>query len=148
MIELILREDVPSLGKSGDVVKVRNGYARNYLLPKGLAYQATEGNKRRIEREAQALAKKREAERAAAQAMAERLQGVQLTFRMKVGEEDQLYGSVTAGDVQRALEGQGVEIEKRKIELPEPLRELGDFEVPIKLYADVRPTVRVLLVQE
>jgi large subunit ribosomal protein L9 len=148
MIELILREDVPPLGRSGDVVKVRDGYARNYLLPKGLAYPATEGNKRRIEREAQALAKRHEAEQAEAQAMAERLDGVQLTFRMKVGEEDQLFGSVTAVDVQRALEGQGVSIEKRKIELHEPLRELGNFDVPIRLHAQVQPTVRVILVQE
>ena len=148
MIELILRDDVPSLGRTGEVVKVRDGYARNYLLPKGLAYPATEGNKQRIAREAAARAKRRQAERSDADALAAQLVTVQLTFRVKVGEEDQLFGSVTAQDIQRALDAQGIHLEKRKIELPQPLRELGDFEVPIRLHPDVRPSVRVAVVRE
>lgn len=148
MVELILRDDVPSLGHTGDVVKVRDGYARNYLLPKGLAYPATEANKQRIAREAAAQAKRRHVERSEAAALADQLGTIQLTFRVKVGEEDQLFGSVTAQDVHRALEAQGVHIEKRKIELAQPLRELGDFEVPVRLHPEVRPTVRVAVVRE
>jgi len=148
MIELILRDDVPSLGRTGDVVKVRDGYARNYLLPKGLAYPATDANKQRIARESAAQAKRREAERGEAETLAEQLGAIQLSFRVKVGEEDQLFGSVTAQDIHRALEAQGIHVEKRKIELAQPLRELGDFEVPVRLHPEVRPTVRVAVVRE
>lgn len=148
MIEVILRDDVPSLGRTGDVVKVRDGYARNYLLPKGLAYPATEANKQRIAREAATRAQRRQAERSEAETLAEQLGTIQLTFRVKVGEEDQLFGSVTAQDIQRALDAQGFHVEKRKIELTHPLRELGEFEVPVRLHPDVRPALRVAVVRE
>src|SRR5512134_2211870 len=128
-MEIILREDVQHLGKAGEVVKVKDGYARNFLLPKGLAYPATEANKKKITYEAQRIAKQREAERTAAESEAGRLAAVELTFAVKVGEEDRLYGSVTASDIQRRLEEQGIHVDKRKIELPEPLRSLGDFRV-------------------
>src|ERR687887_1383480 len=103
-MEIILREDVQQLGKAGDVVKVKDGYARNYLLPKGLAYPATEANKKKIAYEAERIARQRAAEKTAAETEAARLAAVHLTFPMKVGEEDKLYGSVTASDIQRKLE--------------------------------------------
>src|SRR5205823_12895521 len=110
-MEVILREEVQNPGAAGDVVKVKDGYARNYLLPKGLAYPATDANKKRITYEAQRIARQRAAEKTAAETEAARLAAVQLTFVVKVGEEDKLYGSVTAGDIQRRLEEAGIHIE-------------------------------------
>ena len=147
-MEIILREDVQHLGKAGEVVKVKDGYARNYLLPKGLAYLATEANKKRITYEADRLAKQRAAERTAAETEAGRLAGVQLSFAVKVGEEDKLYGSITASDIQRKLEELGIHVDKRKIDLPEPIRELGEFRVGVKIHPDVRPEVQVTVVKE
>ena len=147
-MEIILREDVQHLGKTGEVVKVKDGYARNFLLPKGLAYPATEGNKKRIAFESDRLAKKRVLERETAQGEAGKLDGVHLTFAVKVGEEDRLYGSVTAGDIQRKLEELGIHVDKRKIDLAEPIRELGEYNVGIKIHPEVRPEVRVTVVKE
>lgn len=147
-MEIILREDVQHLGKAGEVVKVKDGYARNYLLPKGLAYPATEANKRKITYEAERIATQRATEKQAAETEAARLANVQLTFAVKVGEEDKLYGSVTAGDIQRKLEEQGLHIDKRKVDLPEPIRELGEFRVGIKIHPDVRPEILVSVVKE
>ena len=147
-MEIILREDVQSLGKAGEVVKVKDGYARNFLLPKGLAYPATEGNKTRIAHEAKRVAEKRAGEKQAAETEAARLADVELTFAMKVGEEDKLYGSVTASDVQRRLEEMGIHVDKRKVELPEPIRALGDFRVGIRIHPDVRPELVVHVVKE
>ena len=147
-MEIILREDVQHVGKAGEVVKVKDGYARNYLLPKGLAYPATEANKKKITWEAQRLAKQREAERASAETEAGRLAEITLTFAVKVGEEDRLYGSVTASDIQRRLEEQGIHVDKRKIDLPEPLRSLGDFRVGVRIHPDVRPEITVHVVKE
>ena len=147
-MEVILRESVQHLGAAGDVVKVKDGYARNYLLPKGLAYPATEANKKKIAYEAERIAKQRAAEKGAAQGEAARIAEVRLTFTVKVGEEDKLYGSVTAGDIQRQLEEQGIHVDKRKVDLPEPIRELGDFRVGIKLHPDVRPEIQVSVVKE
>ena len=147
-MEIILRADVQHLGKIGEVVKVKDGYARNYLLPKGLAYPATDANKKRIAFESERLTKQRAAEKSAAETEAARLAEVQLTFAMKVGEEDKLYGSVTASDIQRKLEELGIHVDKRKIDLQEPIRELGDFQVGIKIHPDVRPEVRITVVKE
>lgn len=147
-MEIILREDVQNLGKAGEVVKVRDGYARNYLLPKGLAYPATEGNKQRIVFEAERNAKRRDTEKASAEVAAAELAKVELVFAMKVGEEDKLYGSVTAGDVQRQLEEKGIHIDKRKVELPEPLRSLGEFKVGLRIHPEVRPEIVVRVVPE
>ena len=147
-MEIILREDVQHLGAAGDVVKVKDGYARNYLLPKGLAYAATEANKKKIAYEAARIARQRAAERGAAETEAAKLADVHLSFAVKVGEEDKLYGSVTAGDVQRKLEELGIHVDKRKVDLPEPIRELGDFQVGIKVHPDVRPEIRVSVVKE
>ena len=147
-MEIILRLDVQHLGRAGEVVKVKDGYARNYLLPKGLAYPATEGNRKRVTFEADRLARLAETEKQAAEGEAAKLAGVSLTFPMKVGEEDKLYGSVTASDIQRRLEDQGIHVDKRKIDLPEPIRSLGEFRVGIKLHADVRPELTVVVVKE
>jgi large subunit ribosomal protein L9 len=147
-MEIILREDVQHLGKVGEVVKVKDGYARNYLLPKGLAYPATEANKKKIAYEGERVAKQRAVEKSAAETEATKLNDVQLTFSVKVGEEDKLYGSITASDIQRKLEELGIHVDKRKVDLPEPIRELGDFQVGIKIHPDVRPQVRVTVVKE
>jgi len=147
-MEIILREDVQHLGKAGEVVKVKDGYARNYLLPKGLAYPATEANKKKITYEAERIAKQRAAEKGAAETEAARVAEVQLSFNVKVGEEDKLYGSVTASDIQRKLEELGIHVDKRKVDLPEPIRELGEFRVGIKLHPDVHPEIRVTVVKE
>ncbi|OLB67853.1 MAG: 50S ribosomal protein L9 [Gemmatimonadetes bacterium] len=147
-MEIILRADVQHLGKVGEVVKVKDGYARNYLLPKGLAYPATEANKKKIAYEGERLAKQRAVEKTAAEGEATRLAEVQLTFEVKVGEEEKLYGSVTASDIQRKLEELGIRVDKRKIDLAEPIRELGEFKVGIKIHPEVRPEVRVTVVKE
>jgi large subunit ribosomal protein L9 len=147
-MEIILREDVQHVGKAGEVVKVKDGYARNFLLPKGLAYPATEGNKKRIAFEADRLARQRATEKQSAEGEAAKLTGLTLTFPMKVGEEEKLYGSVTAGDIQRRLEEQGIHVDKRKIDLPEPIRALGEFRVGIKYHAEVRPEIAVVVVKE
>jgi large subunit ribosomal protein L9 len=147
-MEVILLERIQKLGSMGEVVKVKDGYARNYLLPKGLAYPATEGNRKRVTFEADRLARLRETEKQSAEGEAAKLAGVSLTFPMKVGEEDKLYGSVTASDIQRRLEEQGIHVDKRKIDLPEPIRSLGEFRVGIKLHAEVRPELTVVVVKE
>ena len=147
-MEIILRADVQHLGKIGDVVKVKDGYARNYLLPKGLAYPATDANKKKIAFEGERLSKQLAAEKTAAESEATRLAEVHLTFAVKVGEEEKLYGSITASDIQRKLEELGIHVDKRKIDLHEPIRELGDFQVGIKIHPEVRPEVRVTVVKE
>ena len=147
-MEIILRADVQHLGKIGEVVKVKDGYARNYLLPKGLAYPASEANKKKIAFEGERLAKQQAAEKSTAETEATRLADVRLTFEVKVGEEEKLYGSVTASDIQRKLEELGMHVDKRKIDLPEPIRELGEFRVGIKIHPEVRPEVIVTVVKE
>jgi len=147
-MEIILREDVQHVGKAGEVVKVKDGFARNFLLPKGLAYPATEGNKKKITFEAARIMKVRAAEKDAAQVVADKLAQVQLTFSVKVGEEDKLYGSITAADIQRRLAEAGHDVDKRQIDLPEPIRALGEFRVGVKVHADVRPEVQVTVVKE
>ena len=147
-MEIILREDVQNLGRAGDVVKVKDGYARNYLLPKGLAYLATEANKKRIVYEAERVARQRAAEKASAETEATQLADVRLTFTVKVGEEDKLFGSITASDIQRKLAELGIHVDKRKVDLPEPIRELGDFRVGIKIHSDVRPEIGISVVKE
>ena len=147
-MEVILRENVENLGRVGDVVKVKDGYARNYLLPQRLAYVATDGNKRRIEREAEAIAARQATDKTSAEEFAARLAEVDLTFSVKVGEEDKLFGSVTSADIQEALAKQGLEVEKRRIALPEPIRVLGEFAVPLRLHPEVKPELRVTVVKE
>ena len=148
MTEVILREDVKSLGKAGEMVRVKPGFARNYLLPNGLAYEATEGNKKRIAAESKARAAKGAAERAEAEAQAAKLGGLAVTLTGKAGEEGKLFGSITAQDVADALAAQGHAIDKRRVELDHPIKTLGDHTVSIRLHADVHAEVRVTVVAE
>ena len=147
-MEVILRQAVENLGKPGDVVKVSNGYARNFLLPRGVAFEATPGNLKRIEQEKGRLEAAENERRNAAQGLAERLEQVSLTFSARVGDEGKLFGSVTASDIAAQLESQGFEIEKRQIDLHEPLRTLGVFRVPVRLHADVKPEIKVWVIKQ
>lgn len=147
-MEIILRQAVENLGKPGDVVKVKAGYARNYLLPHGFAYEATPGNLKRIQQERDRLDAAENERRAAAQGVAEKLEQVSLTFSARVGEEGKLFGSVTAADIGAQLEAQGFHIEKRQIDLHEPIKALGVYRVPIRLHADVKPEVRVWIIKQ
>ena len=147
-MEIILRQAVENLGTTGDVVKVKAGYARNYLLPHGLAYEATPGNLKRIQQERERLEAAENERRTAAQTLAERLEQVSLTFSARVGEEGKLFGSVTAADIAQQLESQGFHLEKRQIDLHEPIKALGVYRVPIRLHADVKPEVRVWVIKQ
>ena len=142
-MEIILRQGVENLGKPGDVVNVKAGYARNYLLPHGLAYEATPGNLKRIQQERDRLEAAENERRAGAQGIAEKLEQVSLTFSARVGEEGKLFGSVTATDIAQQLETQGFHVEKRQIDLHEPIKALGVYRVPVRLHADVKPEIRV-----
>jgi large subunit ribosomal protein L9 len=146
-MEIILRQGVENLGGPGDVVNVKAGYARNYLLPHGLAYEATPGNLKRIQQERDRLEAAENERRAGAQGIAERLEQVSLTFSARVGEEGKLFGSVTATDIAQQLEAQGFHIEKRQIDLHEPIKALGVYRVPVRLHADVKPEIRVWVIK-
>lgn len=146
-MEVILRAAVENLGQPGDIVKVSPGFGRNYLLPRGLAYEATAGNKKRMEQERQRLEIAESSRRSTAQELAGRLEQVSLTFSARVGDEGKLFGSVTATDIAHQLEGQGFTIEKRQIDLHEPIRSLGVYRVPIRLHADVKPEIKVWVIK-
>lgn len=147
-MDVILRDHVEHLGSRGQIVKVADGYARNYLLPRNLALPATDGNKKRVERERK-LAEAREAEeRAASDAIATRLTALDLTFTRRVGETEQLYGSVTSQDIADALKAKGFEIDRRKILLPDALKALGEVTVPVKLHRDVTAQLKVTVAKE
>jgi large subunit ribosomal protein L9 len=147
-MEVILREHVDKLGRRGDVVKVADGYARNYLLPRKLALVATEGNRKQIERERTKLEAKEAEERRGAEAVAERMANLEITIARKVGETEALYGSVTSADIAAALAAKGFEIERRRLQLSEPLKQIGDFDVPVRLHRDLTVTVKVKVVPE
>ncbi len=147
-MDIILRQAIENLGKPGDVVSVRAGYARNYLLPHGLAYEATPGNLRRIAQERSRLEAAESARRDSAQGIAAQLEQVSLTFSARVGEEGKLFGSVTAADIAQQLEAQGLHIERRMIDLHEPIKALGVYKVPIRLHADVKPEIRVWVIKQ
>jgi large subunit ribosomal protein L9 len=146
-MEVILREDVQSLGKAGELVKVKPGYARNFLLPRGLAYEATEGNKKRIAAETRARTARLAAEKAGAEALAATLREVVVTLPGKAGEEGRLFGSVTTHDVAEGLARLGHQVDKRRIELAHPIKTLGDHMVPVKLHPEVVAEIRVSVVQ-
>jgi large subunit ribosomal protein L9 len=148
MIELILREDVKSLGKAGEMVRVKPGYARNYLLPQGLAYEATEGNKKRIAAETKARTSRQNAERTEAERAAAALGQVALTLSGKAGEEGKLFGSITTQDLADALARQGHQIDKRRIELDHPIKTLGHHTVAVRLHPEVHAEVHVSVVAE
>jgi large subunit ribosomal protein L9 len=148
MIEVILRDDVKSLGRAGELVRVKPGYARNYLLPQGLAYEATEGNKKRIAAEAKARTTRNQAERTESERFAATLGGVTLTLTGKAGEEGKLFGSITAQDIADALVRQGHEVDKRRIELEHPIKTLGHHTVSIRLPHEIHAEVRLSVVAE
>src|SRR5215470_12880879 len=147
-MEVILKEDVPTLGHRGDVIKVAEGYGRNYLLPRKLAIEATTANKAVIEQMKQAAVRRSAVEKADSEALSKQLESVSLTFQRKAGEKDHLFGSVTSSDIAEALEQKGFNIDRRKIQLPEPLKNLGQFEVAIKLHRDVTTQVKVTVEKE
>jgi len=145
---ILLREDVDNLGGRGEIVKVKSGYARNYLLPRKIASLATKGNLKQIEQERGALLKKSAHERSTAVAQAEQMQNVSLAFERKAGESGQLFGSVTSMDIAEALQAQGYEIDRRKIVLKDAIKEIGDFSVGVKLHREVTLEIPVTVTAE
>ena len=148
MIEVILREDIKTLGKAGELVRVKPGYARNYLLPQGLAYEASEGNKKRIAAETKARTVRLQSERAGAEREAATLSGVQLRLAGKAGEEGKLFDSITAQDIAEELGRQGHAVDRRRIELEHPIKTLGEHTVSVRIHPDVHAEVRVSVVAE
>jgi large subunit ribosomal protein L9 len=147
-MKVILREDVPNLGNVGDVVEVRPGYGRNFLIPNAKAVLATAGNVRRIEHEKQVALAAQAKKKAGATELAKRLGQVELTIRRRVGEQEKLFGSVTAIDIAEQLEPMNLGIERRQIHLEEPIKTLGTFEVPVRLHSEVTQTIKVNVVAE
>jgi len=147
-MEVILREHVDNLGQRGDVVKVAAGYARNYLLPRKLALTVTEANRKQIARERKVADAREAEERQTAEAFASRLAQVELVIARRVGETGALYGSVTSADLAEALAAKGLEVDRRKIQLDEPIKQLGDMTVAVKLHRDVASSVKVSVVKE
>ena len=147
-MEVILKEDVVKLGNRGDVVKVAEGYGRNYLLPKKLAIEATNANKAGIEQMKAAAVRKSAKDKADAENLAKQFEGVSVSFERKVGEKDHLFGSVTSSDIASELEKKGFNVDRRKIHLDDPLKTLGEFHVPVKLYRDVTAHVKVVINKE
>jgi large subunit ribosomal protein L9 len=148
MMDLLLKEDVENLGVRGDLVKVRPGYGRNYLLPRGLAIQATPANIKQIEMQRKALLKHEAVERDTATQQADLIKDLTLEFSRKVGEHGILYGSVTSMDIAEALSAKGYEIDRRRVLLKEPIKETGEFEVPVKLHREVTTNIKVVVKNE
>jgi large subunit ribosomal protein L9 len=147
-MEVILREHMDNLGRRGEVVKVADGYARNYLLPRKLALLVTEGNKQQIERERSKFEAREQEEKKVADAMAARLSGVEIQIARKVGETEVLFGSVTSADIAAAMAAKGFEIDRRKLNLREPIKKLGEYDIPLRLHPDVTIPVKVKVVAE
>lgn len=147
-MQIILQEDIEKLGARGEVVSVKEGYARNFLLPRKLALEASPGNLKRLEKIRTTLAKRTSTERDQAQKQADLLKDVTLTFSRKAGENDQLFGSVTAGDIAEALAAQGFEIDKRRLELAEPIKVVGQYEITAKLVHGVAAAFKVNVSRE
>ena len=147
-MEVILREHVDNLGKRGEIVKVADGYARNFLLPRKLALPATDGNRKHVERERRIVESREAAEKVQAEAIAARLNMIDITITRRVGETDQLYGSVTAVDIADFLKSKGFEIDRRKLILPEPIKAIGEHTVPLKLHREVTVPLKVRVAKE
>jgi len=144
-MEVILKEDVPKLGSRGDVVKVAEGFGRNYLLPRRLAIQATSANKKVIEQMKAAALRRSAKEKAQAEELAKQFDGLSVSFTRRAGEHDQLFGSVTSSDIAEALSKKRFDVDRRKIQLHEPLKTLGEFTVPLKLHKDVTTHLKVMI---
>jgi large subunit ribosomal protein L9 len=147
-MEVILRMHVDNLGKRGEIVKVADGYARNYLLPRKLALPVTEGNKKHVEQERKIVEQREAQEKGQADAIAARLADVEIVIARRVGETDQLFGSVTTSDVAEALKAKGFEVDRRKLILAEPIKTIGDHSVPLKLHREVTVPLTVKVVKE
>lgn len=147
-MEVILREHVDHLGKRGEIVKVSDGYARNYLLPRKLALLATDGNKKHVERERKIMETRESEEKGQAEGIATRLSAIDIAIARRVGDTEQLYGSVTASDIADFLKAKGFEIDRRKLILPEPIKAVGEYNVPLKLHRDVTVPLKVRVVKE
>ena len=147
-MEVILKEDVQKLGHRGDVVKVADGYGRNYLLPKKLAIEATAGNKKVIDQMKASAVRKAQKDKADAEALAKQFEGVSVTITRRAGEQDQLFGSVTSSDIAAELEKKGFNVDRRKIELDQPIKTVGDHTVSIRLFREVSATVKVTVAKE
>jgi large subunit ribosomal protein L9 len=147
-MEVILREHVDNLGRRGEIVKVADGYARNYLLPRKLALPATAGNKKHVERERKIMETREAEEKGQAEAIATRLAAIEISIARRVGDTDQLYGSVTASDIADFLKAKGFEVDRRKLILPEPIKAIGDHNVPLKLHREVTVPLVVHVVKE
>jgi large subunit ribosomal protein L9 len=147
-MKLILREDVASLGRSGELVTVKDGYGRNYLLPRKMAVLANERNVRQLEHEKSVIAARQAKLKGEAQQVASKLSALKVTIRRKVGEQDKLFGSVTALDIAEALAAQGQKVDRRHIHLPEPIKALGDYEVELRLHHDVSAQIKVQVAAE
>jgi large subunit ribosomal protein L9 len=147
-MEVILKEDVAKLGSRGDMVKVAEGYGRNFLLPRRLAIEATSGNKKVIEQMRAASVRRSAKEKAQAEELSKQFDGVSVSFQRRSGEHDQLFGSVTSGDLADALAKKGFNVDRRKIQLHEPLKTVGDFTVPVKLHKDVTAHLKVVIEKE
>lgn len=147
-MEVILKEDVAKLGSRGDVVKVAEGYGRNFLLPRKLAIEANKGNKAVIEQMKAASVRRSAKEKGQAEELAKQFDGVSVSFQRRSGENDQLFGSVTSSDIAEALAKKGFDVDRRKIQLHEPLKTIGEFTVPIKLHKDVTAHFKVLIEKE
>jgi large subunit ribosomal protein L9 len=147
-MEVILKEDVAKLGNRGDVVKVAEGYGRNYLLPRKLAIEATIANKAVIDQMKAAAVRRTAKEKTEAEALAKQFEGLSVSFQRKSGENDQLFGSVTSSDIAEALEKKSFHIDRRKIQLHEPLKSVGEFDIPVKLHKDVTTHLKVVIAKE
>jgi large subunit ribosomal protein L9 len=147
-MEVILKEDVNKLGSRGDVVRVAEGYGRNYLLPRKLAIEATASNKAVIEQMKAAAVRRSAKEKSQAEELSKQFDGISVSFARRSGEHDQLFGSVTSGDIAEALEKKGFNVDRRKVQLHEPLRTLGEFSIPIKLHKDVTTHLKVVIEKE
>jgi large subunit ribosomal protein L9 len=147
-MEVILKEDVAKLGSRGDVIKVADGYGRNYLLPRKLAIEATRANKAVIDQMKQAAVRRAARDKADAESLAQQFQGVTLNFTRKAGEKEHLFGSVTSSDIAEALEAKGFTVDRRKIQLQEPIKQVGEFNIPMRLYKDVTANVKVIVEKE
>jgi len=147
-MKVILKEDIPKLGTMGETVQVAPGYGRNYLIPQGKAVLATSKNFKELEHQRQLIMRKADLIRKDAESFAEKFRGLTLTLARKVVEEDKIYGSVSVSDISQALEEAGVEIERKLIKLDEPIKSLGEFQVPVKVHADVTAEITVQVVKE
>ena len=147
-MQVILKQRLENLGQPGDVVSVKPGYARNFLIPQGLAYEASESNLKRIDRERAVITKRAQEEHAAATGRASQIEGTSVTFSARAGDEGKLFGSITASDIAEKMAEQGIQIDRKQIILEEPIKALGVFSVPVRLHPEVKPEIKVWVIKD